>query len=122
MAVSAFHGVTPNQKKIKQKIQSRIKDAETERHAKLSSKQLVSTKTYSQSRSSWKSKSKGSSRSLGERRALEERIKMVELMTEAEFMEKRQPLEFEIIRIQLAAKSKAQMNILQAPSEVPDDA
>ena len=49
---------------------------------------------------------------------------MVELMTEAEYMEKKQSLEFENLRIQLAAefaKSKAQVKILEGPSELPDD-
>ena len=60
-----------------------------------------------------------------ERRALEERIKMAELMAGSEYMEKKKPLEFENLRIQLAAevaKSKAPVKILDAPSEVPDDA
>ena len=46
-------------------------------------------------------------------------------MAEAEYMEKTPSLEFENLRIQQAAevvKSKAQVKILQAPSEVPDDA
>ena len=46
-------------------------------------------------------------------------------MAEAESMEKTPSLEFENLRIQQAAevvKSKAQVKILQAPSEVPDDA
>ena len=50
---------------------------------------------------------------------------MAELMAEAEYMEKTPSLEFENLRIQLAAevvKPKAQVKILQAPSEVPDDA
>ena len=50
---------------------------------------------------------------------------MAELMAEAESMEKTLSLEFENLRIQQAAevvKSKAQVKILQAPSEVPDDA
>ena len=40
-------------------------------------------------------------------------------------MEKKKPLELENLRIQLAAevtKSKARVKILEAPSEVPDDA
>ena len=50
---------------------------------------------------------------------------MAELMAEAEYMEKTPSLEFENLRIQLATKvvkPKAQVKILQAPSEVPDDA
>ena len=50
---------------------------------------------------------------------------MAELMAEAEYMEKKKSLEFENLRIQLAAevaKSKAWVKILEAPSEVPDDA
>ena len=46
-------------------------------------------------------------------------------MTETEYMEKKQSLEFENLRIQLAAevvKSKAWVKILEAPSEIPDDA
>ena len=39
-----------------------------------------------------------------EKRALEERIKMAELMAEAEYMEKKKSLEFENLRIQLAAE------------------
>ena len=58
-----------------------------------------------------------------EKRALEERIHMAELMAETEYIGKK--LEFENLRIQLAAevaKSKARVKILEAPSEVPDDA
>ena len=50
---------------------------------------------------------------------------MAELMAEAEYMEKKKSLEFENLRIQLAAevaKSKAWVKVLEAPSEVPDDA
>ena len=106
---------------IQAKIHSWIKDAEAERHAQCSSKLSVSAKASSQSRSSRRSSSKVSSRSSKKKRALEERIKM----TETEYMEKKQSLEFENLRIQLAAevvKSKAWVKILEAPSEIPDDA
>ena len=46
-------------------------------------------------------------------------------MTEAKYVEKKISLEFENLRIQLAAevaKSKAQLKILKTASEVPDDA
>ena len=46
-------------------------------------------------------------------------------MAEAEYMEKKKSREFENLRIQLAAqvaKSKAQVKILETPSEVADDA
>ena len=95
---------------FKQKIHSWTKDAEAERQAQFSSKRSVSTKASSQSRSSGRSSSKASSRSSREKRALEERIKMAELIAEAGYMEKKQSLEFESLRIQLAAevaKSKA---------------
>ena len=51
---------------------------------------------------------------------------MAQLMVEAEHMEKKrkQSLEFKNLRIQLTvedAKSKAQLKILEATSEVPDD-
>ena len=75
--------------------------------------------------SSRRSSSKASCRSSREKRALEERIKMAELMAEAEYMEKKKSLEFENLRIQLAAevaKSKARVKLLETPSEVPDDA
>ena len=109
---------------FKQKIHSWIRDAEADRQAQLSSKRSVSTKASSQSRSSVRSSSKESTRSSREKRALEERIKMAELMAEAKDMEKKQSLEFESLRIQLAAevaKSKARVKILEAQSEVPDD-
>ena len=50
---------------------------------------------------------------------------MAELIAEAEYMEKKKSLEFENLRIQLAAevsKSKARVKILETSSEVPDDA
>ena len=84
----------------------------------------MSITASSQSRSSGRSSSKASSRSSREKRALEEIIKMAELIAEAEYMEKKQSLEFEDLRIQLAAefvKSKARVQLLEAPSEVPDD-
>ena len=46
-------------------------------------------------------------------------------MAEAEYMDKKKSLEFENLRIQLAAevaKSKARVKLLETPSEVPDDA
>ena len=97
---------------FKQRVHSWIKDAEAERQAQLSSKQSASTKASSHSMSSGRSSSKASSRFSREKRALEERIKMAELIAEAEYMEKRKSLEFENLRIQLAAevaKSKAQV-------------
>ena len=54
------------------------------------------------------------------KRALVDRIKM----TEAKYVEKKNSLEFENRRIQLAAevaKSEARVKILEAPDEVPDD-
>ena len=51
---------------------------------------------------------------------------MPELMAEVEYMDKKQQwLEFINLRIQLAAevaKSKAQVKLLETPSEVPDNA
>ena len=99
---------------FKQRVHNWIKDAEAERQAQFSSKQSVSTKASSQSMSSRRSSSKASCRSSREKRALEERIKMAELMAEAEYMEKKKSLEFENLRIQLAAevaKSKAREKI-----------
>ena len=46
-------------------------------------------------------------------------------MAEAEYMEKKQSLEFESLRIQPTLeveKSKARVKILDAPREIPDDA
>ena len=120
-----FDDLDHNISSFKQKIQSWIKNAEAERQAQLRSKRSVSTKASSQRRSSVRSSSKASSRSPSEKRALEERIKMAELMTEAEYMEKKQSLKLESLRIQLAvevAKSKARVKKLEASSEVPDDA
>ena len=61
-----------------------------------------------------------------ERKKHFERIKMPELMAEVEYMDKKQQwLEFINLRIQLAAevaKSKAQVKLLETPSEVPDNA
>ena len=57
---------------------------------------------------------------LRKKRALVDRIKV----TEAKYVEKKISLEFENLRIQLAAevaKSKARVKILEAPNEVPDD-
>ena len=108
---------------LKQRVYSWIKDAGAEKQAQLSSKQSVSTKASFQSRSSRRSSGKANSRSLREKRALEKRIK-AELMAEAEYMEKKMSREFENLRIQLAAqvaKSKAQVKILETPSEVADD-
>ena len=105
-----FDDLDRNVCSFKQRIHGWIKDAETERQAKLSSKQSVSTKASSQSRSSGRSSSKASSRLSIEKRPLEGRIKMAELMTEAQYMEKKKSLKFENLRIQLAvefAKSKA---------------
>ena len=50
---------------------------------------------------------------------------MAELMAEAEYMDKKKSLEFENLRMQLAAevaKSKTRVKILETPSEVADDA
>ena len=108
---------------FKQRVYSWIKDAGAEKQAQLSSKQSVSTTASFQSRSSRTSSGKANSRSLREKRALEKRIK-AELMAEAEYMEKKMSREFENLRIQLAAqvaKSKAQVKILETPSEVADD-
>ena len=107
-----FDDLDHNVCSFKQRVHSWIKDAEAERQAQLSSKQSASTKASSHSRSSGRSSSKASSRFSREKRALEERIKMAELIAEAEYMEKRKSLEFENLRIQLAAevaKSKAQV-------------
>ena len=84
-----FDDLDRNVCSFKQRIHGWIKDAETERQAKISSKQSVSTKASSQSRSSGRSSSKASSRSSIEKRELEGRIKMAELMTEAQYMEKK---------------------------------
>ena len=84
---------------FKQRVNSWIKDAEAETQAQLTSKQPVSTKASSQSRSPRRPSRKDSSRSSRETRALEERIKMEELMAKAEYMEKKKSLEFENLRI-----------------------
>ena len=120
-----FDDLDDNVCSFRQSVHNWVKDAEAERQAQLSSKQSVSTIASSRSRSSGRSSSKASSKLSREKKALEERIKMTELMAEAEYMEKKKSLEFENLRIQLAAevaKSKARVKILEVPSEVPDDA
>ena len=120
-----FDDLDDNVCSFRQNVHNWVKDAEAERQAQLSSKQSVSTIASSRSRSSGRSSSKASSKLSREKKALEERIKMTELMAEAEYMEKKKSLEFENLRIQLAAevaKSKARVKLLETPSEVPDDA
>lgn len=49
---------------------------------------------------------------------------MAELIAQAEYMEKKESMEFQNLRIQLAgedAKSKAQVKIFESSIEVPDD-
>ena len=84
---------------FKQNVNSWIKDAEAVTQAQLTSKQSVSTKASSQSRSPRRPSRKASSTSSREARALEERIKMAELMAIAEYIEKKKSLEFENLRI-----------------------
>ena len=94
-----FDDLDHNVCSFKQTVNSWIKDAEAETQAQLTSKQSVSTKASSQSRSPRRPSRKASSTSSREARALEERIKMAELMAKAEYMEKKKSLEFENLRI-----------------------
>ena len=94
-----FDDLDHNVCSFKQNVNSWIKDAEAVTQAQLTSKQSVSTKASSQSRSPRRPISKASSTSSREARALEERIKMAELMAKAEYIEKKKSLEFENLRI-----------------------
>ena len=94
-----FYDLDHNVCSFKQNVNSWIKDAEAVTQAQLTSKQSVSTKASSQSRSPRGPNSKASSTSSREARALEERIKMAELMAKAEYIEKKKSLEFENLRI-----------------------
>ena len=94
-----FDDLDHNVCSFKQNVNSWIKDAEAVTQAQLTSKQSVSTKASSQSRSPRRPSSKASSTSSREARALEERIKMAELMAKAEYIEKKKSLEFENLRI-----------------------
>ena len=94
-----FDDLDHNVCSFKQNVNSWIKDAEAVTQAQLTSKQSVSTKASSQSRSPRRPNSKASSTSSREARALEERIKMAELMAKAEYIEKKKSLEFENLRI-----------------------
>ena len=99
-----------------------------ERHEQLNSKWSVSTikcssKSWS-AQSSSTSSGKSSSRLSRDKRSFEETIKKTELMAKAEYIERRQLLEFKTQRIKVAeevTKLKPWVKILKAPKETLDD-
>ena len=125
-----FDDVEHNLRAFKQKMHNWMKDAEAERKAAVSSrlsdvstgKRTSSVRSISKysSRSSSKQSTNSSHKSSRENRALEEKIKIAELIAEAEFMEKRQTLEQQAQRLEIAsevAKSKACMKLLENTRE-----